>query len=153
MPRRAIPVAQTKTGMTNETKAARAETDAEWRRGVLSEYEPLALDQVGIDVFNVIADAIPPDRMTKVDGYTVEAAADAIAKMVECREIIANEGLITEDGQQNKAVLVYTKYSEIAKRYLVELGCTPSARAKIASDAAMTASKKRTVADIFADDD
>ena len=88
MPRRAIPVAQTKTGMTNETKAARAETEAEWRRGALSDYEPIGLTESGMAIFAELAAAVPENALCKVDGYTVEAAADAIDKLRECRETI-----------------------------------------------------------------
>ena len=89
--------------------------------------------------------------MSKIDGYTIEACADAIAKMEDLREQINREGIVV-DGKQNQAVVAYAKYAEIAKRYLVELGCTPSARAKIANDAAQHAARKKTIADIFDDD-
>ena len=153
MGRKALLEPESRAGLTKRERERRAAEEAAWRNGRLADYEPVALDDAGYRAFATIASALPPDRVTLVDGYTIEAAADAIAKMQGLRSRIDEEGVITADGQQNRAVLAYAKYAEIAKRFLVELGCTPSARAKIANDAAASASRHTTVADIFADDD
>lgn len=152
MARRALTVDSTEKHLTKQQREAREAAEAEWRRGLLSDYEPTSLDDAGMAAFATIAGAIPENRMSKVDGYTIEAAADAISKMENCRAQINSEGIVV-DGRQNPAVVAYAKYAEIAKRFLVELGCTPSARAKIANDAAASASKQKTVADLFDDDD
>lgn len=137
--------------MTKQERETREAAEQEWRRGMLSDFVPSTLTERGRAAFDVIANAIPESKMSKVDGYTIEACADAISKMEELREQINHDGIVI-DGKQNQAVVAYAKYAEIAKRYLVELGCTPSARAKIANDAATQAAKRKTIADIFDDD-
>lgn len=147
MGRRAL-TADSVTGViTNQERETRAAEEQEWRRGKLADFQPLSLTSGGRAAFDTIANAIPPEKMSKIDGYTIEACADAIDKMEHLREQINREGIVV-DGKQNQAVVAYAKYAEIAKRYLVELGCTPSARAKIANDAAQHA-KRKTIADIF----
>lgn len=66
--------------------------------------------------------------------------ADAIANMQKCRDIIQKDGLIVEytnnsgavNKDQNKAILIYQKYSEIFHKFAGELGLSPSARSKLA---------------------
>ena len=80
--------------------------------------------------------------------------------MAQGREAIDRDGILVEvvngNGiavrKQNDMLLAYQKYSEIAKKYLVELGLTPQARSKIAIDAAAKASKPATVFDMLDDE-
>ena len=132
-----------KSHLTKAEKSVRKATEEEWRRGALSDYVPMALDDDGMTVFRVIAMAIPDNQLSTVDGYTIEIASDAIARLMEASRAIKDQGMVltrtTSQGTtevQNPNIAIYAKYAEIAKRYLVELGCTPSARAKIAADAA-----------------
>ena len=154
----------TGTSARHATKAqakAAEEASERWRRGSLSDYEPKTLDAAGMEVFAALAEAMPDDAMAKVDGYTLETAADAIAKMRECRAVIDAEGLTVtaRNGngilvtRANDHIAIYRQYSDIAKKYLVELGLTPSARGKIASDAAAAAARPKTLREILAEDD
>lgn len=162
MPNQAKPVAASKAKIGKQEKAARLAAEAEWRRGAIEDYQPVGLTDSGMAIFAELAKAIPDGILCKVDGYTIEAAADAIDKMRECREILERDGLLVEytnkagatNVDQNKAALLYQKYSDIAGKKLADLGLTPSARAKVAQDAAAKAiERKVTVADIFNDDD
>lgn len=158
----AMPVGLTVKNLTKQERAAREAAEAEWRRGALSEYEPVGLSESGMAVFAELAEAIPESVLCKVDGFTVEAAADAIDKLRECREVLAREGLLVEytnkagatNVDQNKAALLYQKFSDIAAKRLADLGLTPTARAKVAQEAAAKAAQKgKTVFDVFGDDD
>lgn len=162
MPQAAVPVSMKTGSMSKQEREAREASEAQWRRGALSEYEPVGLTDSGVAIFAELAAAIPENVLCKVDGYTVEAAADAIDKLRECREVLRREGLLVEytnkagatNIDQNKAALLYQKFSDIAAKRLADLGLTPSARAKVAQDAAAVAAKSRkTVADIFDDDE
>lgn len=158
----AMPVGLTVKNLTKQERAAREAAEAEWRRGALSEYEPVGLSESGMAVFAELAEAIPESVLCKVDGFTVEAAADAIDKLRECREVLAREGLLVEytnkagatNVDQNKAALLYQKFSDIAAKRLADLGLTPTARAKVAQEAAAKAVQKgKTVFDVFEDDE
>lgn len=160
MARTAVMSKYTKKHLTNDEKAARAAAEEMWRKGAIADYEPCALTDSGLAVFAALVDAIPDGALAKIDGYTIEVAADAIDKMRECREAIDRDGILVKvvngNGiavrKQNDMLLAYQKYSEIAKKYLVELGLTPQARSKIAIDAAAKASKPATVFDMLDDE-
>lgn len=148
--------------ISKQERDARTAAEEDWRFGAIADYEPVALSEQGLQVFKELVLSIPEKVLCKTDGYTIEMAADAIDKMRECREILRAEGLIVPHvnksgetvSEQNKAALLYQKYSDIASKKLAELGLTPSSRARIAQSASdRSAEKKRTVADIFADDD
>lgn len=157
-----MPVGLTVKNLTKHERAAREAAEAEWRRGALSEYEPVGLSESGMAVFAELAEAIPESVLCKVDGFTVEAAADAIDKLRECRAVLARDGLLVEytnkagatNTDQNKAALLYQKFSDIAAKRLADLGLTPTARAKVAQEAAAKAAQKgATVNDIGFDND
>lgn len=157
-----MPVGLTVKNLTKQERAAREAAEAEWRRGALADYEPIGLTESGMAVFAELAEAIPESVLCKVDGFTVEAAADAIDKLRECREVLAREGLLVEytnkagatNVDQNKAALLYQKFSDIAAKRLADLGLTPTARAKVAQEAAAKAAQKgKTVFDVFEDDE
>lgn len=157
-----MPVGLTVKNLTKQERAAREAAEAEWRRGALADYEPIGLTESGMLIFAELAEAIPESVLCKVDGYTVEAAADAIDKLRECRAVLARDGLLVEytnkagatNTDQNKAALLYQKFSDIAAKRLADLGLTPTARAKVAQEAAAKAVQKgKTVFDVFGDDD
>lgn len=158
----AMPVGLTVKNLTKQERAAREAAEAEWRRGALADYEPIGLTESGMLIFAELAEAIPESVLCKVDGFTVEAAADAIDKLRECRAVLARDGLLVEytnkagatNTDQNKAALLYQKFSDIAAKRLADLGLTPTARAKVAQEAAAKAVQKgKTVFDVFGDDD
>lgn len=161
MARKSVVSSTTKGHLTNRQKQARAKSEASWRRGEIADYQPTTLTDAGLVIFAELANAMPENSLAKVDGYTIEAAADAIDKMRECRMTIDGEGMIVsaingngiEVDKPNDAIAIYQKYSEIAKKYLVELGLTPSARSKIAADAAAKASKPMGIREALAEDD
>lgn len=157
-----MPVGLTVKNLTKQERAAREAAEAEWRRGALADYEPIGLTKSGMAVFAELAEAIPESVLCKVDGFTVEAAADAIDKLRECRAVLARDGLLVEytnkagatNTDQNKAALLYQKFSDIAAKRLADLGLTPTARAKVAQEAAAKAVQKgKTVFDVFEDDE
>ena len=160
MARKAVQSKYSRKHLTNDEKAARAAAEELWRKGAIADYEPGALTESGLAVFAALVEAIPDGALAKIDGYTIEVAADAIDKMRECREAIDRDGILVKvvngNGiavrKQNDMLLAYQKYSEIAKKYLVELGLTPQARSKIAIDAAAKASKPATVFDMLDDE-
>lgn len=160
MARRAVQAKYNKKHLTSEERALREESEAQWRKGVIADYEPGELTESGMEVFASLVEGIPDNVLAKIDGYTIEVAADAIDKMRECREAIDRDGIIVEavngNGipvrKQNEMLGVYQRYSDIAKKYLVELGLTPQARSKIAIDAAARASKPATVFDVLDDE-
>lgn len=137
---------------SKQEQAARIAEEQALRIGTIADYDPMALDAYGLKAYERIIRAIPENKIAEVDGYTIEIAADALGKMQQTREIINDKGMMI-DGDQNKAVLVYQKYSEIAKKYLVELGCTPSARSKIALDVASALKKPQTTRQALMDED
>lgn len=158
----AMPVGLTVKNLTKQERAAREAAEAEWRRGALADYEPIGLTESGMLIFAELAEAIPESVLCKVDGFTVEAAADAIDKLRECRAVLARDGLLVEytnkagatNTDQNKAALLYQKFSDIAAKRLADLGLTPTARAKVAQEAAAKAVQKgKTAFDVFGDDD
>lgn len=158
----AMPVGLTVKNLTKQERAAREAAEAEWRRGALADYEPIGLTESGMLIFAELAEAIPESVLCKVDGFTVEAAADAIDKLRECRAVLARDGLLVEytnkagatNTDQNKAALLYQKFSDIAAKRLADLGLTPTARAKVAQEAAAKAVQKgKTVFDVFEDDE
>lgn len=159
MPRKTLAEGTSRKHETKARKAARSRAEAEWRRGSIADYEPATLSPSGMEVFAALAMAMPEAALAKVDGYTLETAADAIDKMRECRERIEAEGLtvIATNGngieveRPNDHIAIYQKYSDIAKKYLVELGLTPSARGKIASDAAAAAVKPMGLREMLAE--
>lgn len=156
---RAMLVETSKKHLTKEEKQVRGEVEEEWRRGSLTDYEPSTLTAESMAVFEVIACALPDDKVAKVDGYSIEIAANAIVQMEKANEEIEAHGLTVMRHTQydsyqapNPNIAIYKTYSDIAKRYLVELGCTPSARAKIAADAAKQITKPKGVYDLINDD-
>lgn len=107
----------------------------------LERKAPASLSKAGQLIYMEILDNIPLEMFNRTDSYVIEVVADAIDQMRECREVIREDGLIVEytnsagqtNKDQNKAILIYQKYAEILKKYLGEIGLSPSARSKIAN--------------------
>lgn len=128
----------------------------------LERTPPDSLSKAGKVIYIEILDNIPLEMFNRTDSYVIEVVADAIDQMRECRKVIARDGLIVEytnsagqtNKDQNKAILIYQKYAEILKKYLGEIGLSPSARSKIANMALQPAeSNKNPLAAIFGGDD
>lgn len=129
----------------------------------ISRIPPDTLSQEGKEIYLIILENLSPDILNQTDEYTIEVAADAIANMRECRRDILENGLFTEytnsagvrNRDQSKAVLIYQKYSEIYKKYIPELGLSPSARSKIANLANMDVQQKekKTIMELLNEDD
>lgn len=143
MARRAVMTEASKGHMSKDDRELRGAVESELRIGLISDYSPIGLDGHGAAAYDAILEAIPSDRMAKVDGFVVETAADALGKMQQLRESLNADGVITDKGTQNPALNAYQKYSEIARKFLAELGCSPSARAKIANDAIAAAKRPK----------
>lgn len=77
--------------------------------------------------------------LTNVDIGVVAIVADAYIKMTQANEILIKEGMFmtytNKAGADNlvkhPALEVYAKYNDIYKKYLVEIGLSPSSRAKL----------------------
>lgn len=106
----------------------------------ISQTPPTDLCNKGKKAYKEIVESLPTDFLNNTDVHTVSIVADAIANMQKCRDIIKKEGLIVDytnnsgavNKDQNKAILVYQKYSEIFHKFAGELGLSPSARSKLA---------------------
>ena len=106
----------------------------------ISNRPPSYLCSRGKKIYENIVASLPEDFLNNTDEYVVAIVADSLAKMQECQKIIKKEGLLVEytntagatNIDQNKAVLVYQKYCEIFKKYVGEIGLSPSARSKMA---------------------
>lgn len=87
----------------------------------------------------LIAELENTNILTNVDIGVVAICADAYVKMNQANEIIKKEGMLIEytnkAGATNiikhPALEVYAKYNDIYKKYLVEIGLSPSSRAKL----------------------
>lgn len=134
-----------------ETAARLAEEQA-WRVGTIEDYEPTSLDDEGLVAYNRIAKAIPTGKIAEVDGYTIERAAANLADVQRIESEIADMGLVAAI-QDGKLWAAKHKAEEQARKWLIELGCSPSARAKIASDVAASIAKPKTIRELMAEDD
>lgn len=161
MARRALMV-QSKEGahISKDERERRARAEAYLKRGSIDDYEPATLDAEGMEAYRRIVAAMPENTLAEVDGFTVETVADALSNMSKLRAEIDAHGLIvtkeTKNGTvevPNPAVAMYAKYSDIAKRWMIELGCTPSARAKIAQEAATKKARPKSATEIWNEDD
>lgn len=127
---------------SKQEQAARIAEEEAWRIGKLEDYEPTTLDEYGMTAYERIVRAIPESKLAEVDGYTIERAADNLADVHRIKdEIIAlgfsaafDSGLYQEK----------RRAEEQARKWMIELGVTPSARSKIAMDAAAAIAKPKT---------
>jgi len=77
--------------------------------------------------------------LTNVDIGVVAIVADAYIKMNQANEILKKEGMLinhtnkagAENLVKHPALEIYSKYNDIYKKYLVEIGLSPSSRAKL----------------------
>ncbi|MED4225397.1 phage terminase small subunit P27 family [Neobacillus cucumis] len=135
------PVSLRTGAMTKEEEANRkiAENTLKGNKQI-PQTPPTDLCSKGKKVYKEIIESVPKDFLNNTDIHTVSIVADAIANMQKCREILKKEGLIVEytnnsgavNKDQNKAILIYQKYSEIFHKFAGELGLSPSARSKLA---------------------
>lgn len=153
MARRAVITDTSRGHLTAAQRSARNEAENHLRIGSVDMYQPVGLDSYGQSAYECILRAMPEEKLAEVDGYTVEIAADALGKMQALRESLDVESIVSGDSAQAKALNAYLKYAGISRSYLIELGCTPSARAKIAKDAAEAISKPKSLRAILAEDD
>lgn len=106
----------------------------------ISKKAPKYLDDDGEKIYKNIVNSLPDEFLNNTDEYVVAIIADSIAKMQQCQEIIKEQGLLVKytnsagatNIDQNKAILIYQKYNEIFKKYIGEIGLSPSARGKLA---------------------
>lgn len=144
-----------KTGAITKAERERRQQAESVIRGnrPLSQAPPESLADEARNIYATILENLPLEQMNETDGYTVEVVADAIANMRRCRKEIDSVGLFVERydrndnriREQNVAVGVYQKYSDILKKYIAELGLSPAARSRIASlakEPEQTAGKK-----------
>lgn len=110
------------------------------RIGSISNYEPTGLNEAGMTIYQAIVNALPFDRLATVDGYSIERAAANLANVQAIEREIESIGLV-EAIEDSKLWVAKHKAEEQARKWLIELGCSPSARAKIANDATATAKK------------
>ena len=131
-----------KTGYINkDVYEARKEGESKLKgTKKISNKPPSYLCTDGKKIYKNIVESLHEDLLNNTDEYVVSIVADALAKMHQCQEIIKREGILVSytntagatNIDQNKAVLVYQKYCEIFKKYIGEIGLSPSARSKMA---------------------
>lgn len=158
MPRKAV--LEPQSHLTNDQKEIRERVSASLCIGTIDDYEPSNLSSDGLVAYNAILASVPREKLAAVDGFTVEIAASALAQMFKASRAIEDQGLVIEKTTShgttetaNPYIAIFAKYAEIARKYLAELGCTPSARSKIAADAsaAMSNPKVKGVRAILAE--
>jgi P27 family predicted phage terminase small subunit len=118
---------------------------------LISTEPPLHLCELGKSIYINIIKSLPGELLNNTDEYVVSIVADSIAKMQQSQEIIKRDGLLVEytnssgatNTDQNKAILIYNKYCDIFKKYVSEIGLSPSARSKLAILAKDTESEKQ----------
>jgi len=152
-----------KTGALSKEEFEKRKAIEDSYRGVkpISDIPPESLTDEGKSIYTTILDNLPVEMLNETDSYTIEVVADAISIMRECRRDIKQNGLFVtytnsagmENRDQNKAVLIYQKYSDILKKFIAELGLSPSARSKIANMANIDPpEKKKTLMELINDD-
>lgn len=91
------------------------------------------------DYMKLVNDLKNLNILTNVDITVVAIVADAQAKMHQINEVIKEEGMfitkLSDRGSENivehPATKLYKQYNDIYKKYLSELGLSPSSRAKL----------------------
>jgi len=76
------------------------------------------------------------DVLNNLDITIVEVAADSVLKMKECKDIIEDLGIVLSSGGKkvkNPAINAFKDYNTIYNKCCMELGLSPSARARLAS--------------------
>jgi P27 family predicted phage terminase small subunit len=128
-------------GITKDEYKARKSAEDELKGSKrISKTPPNDLCEIGKSIYKEIVNSLPDKFLNNTDGHTVSIVADAVANMQKCRQRINTEGLLVEytnnagftNVDQNKAILIYQKYSDIYNKFSGELGLTPSARSKLA---------------------
>ncbi len=87
----------------------------------------------------LIAELKDSEIITNIDIPVVAIIADAYVKMAQSNNILIEEGMfikkVSDRGSENivehPAMKVYRQYNTIYKQYLVEIGLSPSSRAKL----------------------
>lgn len=77
--------------------------------------------------------------LTNIDIPVVAICADAYVKMQQANKVLLDEGILVEytnkagatNLNKHPALEVYAKYNDIYKKYLSEIGLSPSSRAKL----------------------
>ena len=128
---------------SKQEQALRIAEEQAWRIGKLEDYNPTTLDEYGTIAYERIVRAIPENKLAEVDGYTIERAADNLADVNRIKQEIAEVGFAAAFDMglfQEKR-----RAEEQARKWMIELGVTPSARSKIAMDIAAAASKPQSI--------
>ena len=90
------------------------------------------LSERGKVLYREIIKLLPDGFLSAGDTYVVSIVADALSRMGECRGIINNDGMFSEDGAELDAVKTYERYSKIFDRFSSKLGLSPKDRAALA---------------------
>ncbi len=122
---------------------------------------PDYLDNRAKQIYINIVTSLPKEFLNNTDEYVISIVADSVAKMQECQEIIRKEGLLVEytntagatNVDQNKAVLIYQKYCDVFKKYVGEIGLSPSARSKLAQMSIQSEKKEDPLLKALSDED
>ena len=73
-----------------------------------------------------------PERFSQqTDGHIVCVVADAIAQMTKIREEINSIGPL--QASESKLIIAYQKFSDVLKKYIGELGMSPTSRGQLAN--------------------
>lgn len=150
MARRAVITDTNKRHLSNNERQQRNAIEAELRIGSIKDYHPSGLDDYGLEVYDAILAAIPENKLSTVDGYSIERAAANLSDVNKIEQLIERTGL-AQAISSGKLWNAKHKAEEQARKWLIELGCSPSARAKIAGDIAAKAGKPKTIRELLED--
>src|SRR5689334_12162152 len=101
----------------------------------IAQTAPIELCAEGKTLYEEIVSTLPKNFLNNLDVTAVQICADAAAGMRKCQRILNGEGILVESPQgvkQNPALLAYSKYSDLFRRYADDLGLTPASRSKLA---------------------
>lgn len=101
----------------------------------------LMLNYYGKKFYKLIINELPENLLSGVDVFVLGEVCYALQMMHQCKKEIKENGMLVEyinsRGQsykdQNKAVLVHQKYTEIFHKMASRLGLSPSDRAKLSA--------------------
>jgi P27 family predicted phage terminase small subunit len=95
---------------------------------------PATLTPRAVGVWQEIAPAlIEAGTITEVDLLALGALCEATAISRHAADILAAEGLLTDDGKRHPAVSIYNQAVAESRRLAVECGMTPASRPRVSS--------------------
>lgn len=129
-----IKPAELRTGKTGKEEIAKRKQAEAAIRGSspISRTPGGELSDGGKRIYREVIKLLPDGFLSGADKYAVEAVADALARMQECRSVLNDGGMFDEGGAELDAVKTYERYSKIFDKQSSKLGLSPKDRAALA---------------------